>query len=62
MPITFALGTKEQKQLETLAYELSLKEGKKVTNGEVIRRAIRQVYGLPEDKQKKSTKLGKKGR
>jgi len=56
--MTFALRKKEKKQLDSFAHELSIKEGKKITNGELIRRAIRVVYGVGADgKQKRSRSL-----
>ncbi|MGO9019279.1 MAG: hypothetical protein ACLQVJ_13120 [Syntrophobacteraceae bacterium] len=51
--MTFALHRKEKKQLDAIAHELSIKEGKKITNGELIRRAIRVVYGVTPDSKRK---------
>jgi hypothetical protein len=47
--MTFALHKKEKKQLDSIAHEISIKEGVKITNGELIRRAIRVVYGVTAD-------------
>ena len=62
--MTFALHKKEKKQLDAIAHELSIKEGKKVTNGELLRRAIREIYRLsPDGKQKKQVnRAGRGGR
>jgi alanine dehydrogenase len=61
--MTFALDKKEKKQLDAIAHELSIKEGKKVTNGELVRRAIRQAYGLsPDGKQQKAGESNRKRR
>jgi uncharacterized protein YdaU (DUF1376 family) len=61
--MTFALHKKEKKQLDAIAHEFSIKEKKKITNGELVRRAIREVYGVtPEGKQKKAGKSNGKRR
>lgn len=61
--MTFALLKSEKKQLDSRAHELSIKEGKKITNGELIRRAIRQVYGVTADgKQKRAGESNRKRR
>jgi hypothetical protein len=53
--MTFALPKSEKKRLDAIAHELSIKEGKKITNGELVRRAIREHYKLtPDGKQKKA--------
>jgi hypothetical protein len=54
--MTFALHRKEKKQLDSTAHEISIKEGKKITNGELIRRALQQVYRIGVDC--KRTKVG----
>ena len=61
--MTFALPKSEKKRLDVIAHELSIKEGKKVTNGEVIRRAIREVYRIGvEGKQKRASESVRNGR
>jgi len=47
--MTFALHKQEKKQLDLIAHELSIKEEKKITSGEVVRRAIGVVYGVTPD-------------
>jgi hypothetical protein len=61
--VTFSLYRKEKEQLDLFAHEVSIKERKKITNGELIRRAIRQVYGVTlNGKPKNAGQLGRKAR
>ena len=58
--MTFALNQKEKKQLNRIAHELSIEEGKRVTNGEVIRRALQQVYFSSSNKSSRAGKSRKR--
>jgi hypothetical protein len=61
--LTFALPKSEKKRLDVIAHEFSIKEKKKITNGELVRRAIRDVYGItPDGKQKKAGKSNRQRR
>lgn len=49
--ITFALDKEEKKELDAIAHQLSAKQGKTITNGELIRKAVRKTYRLKRPKQ-----------
>ena len=58
--LTFTLPVELKQKINTLTHELSLKEGRTITNGELVRRALTMVYDSDPIAKKTFKKKGGK--